>query len=118
MLTRVSGLCCFLKKHESKITMAKKILFLIILFCISNNGFTQQSKPLENAKVDPRVELLSIAFRLADAEEFKGEDFKNYVNDINTYFAPHWLFPSIHLPFCTQIRFRVMITDKLKKRFP
>lgn len=89
MLTRASGLCCFLKKTRIKITMTKKILFLIILFCISNNGFTQQSKPLENAKVDPRVELLSITFRLADAEEFKGEDFKNYVNDINTYFAAY-----------------------------
>jgi len=40
---------------------------------------------LENAKVDPRVELLSITFRLADAEEFKSTYFESYVEDINTY---------------------------------
>lgn len=69
--------------------MTKKILILIILFCISNYGFTQQNKQLENAKVDPRVELLSIAFRLADAEEFKSDYFKNYIDDINSYFAEY-----------------------------
>lgn len=69
--------------------MTKKILILIILFCISNYGFTQQNKQLENAKVDPRVELLSIAFRLAEAHEFKADYFKNYVSDINSYFAEY-----------------------------
>jgi len=73
----------------SKTVMTKKILILIILFCISNYGFTQQNKQLENAKVDPRIELLSIAFRLADADEFKADYFKSYVNDINTYFAEY-----------------------------
>ncbi|MBL7869654.1 MAG: DUF4932 domain-containing protein [Flavobacterium lindanitolerans] len=40
---------------------------------------------MENAKVDPRVELISITFRLADAEEFKSTYFESYVEDINTY---------------------------------
>ncbi|POS02700.1 Ig-like domain-containing protein [Flavobacterium croceum DSM 17960] len=69
--------------------MTKKILILIILFCISNYGFTQQNKQLENAKVDPRIELLSIVFRLADADEFKADYFKSYVSDINSYFAEY-----------------------------
>lgn len=67
--------------------MKKKFLILTAFFCIANYGFAQGNKPLENAKVDPRVELLSIAFRLADAEEFKSTYFESYVEDINTYFA-------------------------------
>ncbi|WP_343624912.1 hypothetical protein [Flavobacterium lindanitolerans] len=65
--------------------MKKKFLILTAFFCIANYGFAQGNKPLENAKVDPRVELLSIAFRLADAEEFKSTYFESYVEDINTY---------------------------------
>lgn len=82
--------------------MAKKVFLLIILFCISNFGFAQEKSPLKNAKVDPRMELLSIVFRLADAQEFKSEAFQSYVNDIDAHFSKHKNHELIH--FIKEIR--------------
>lgn len=76
--------------------MKKKFLILTAFFCIANYGFAQVNKPLENAKVDPRMELLSIAFRLADAEEFKSTYLlqPNY-RDENVDYQPNYKYFSI-----------------------
>ena len=50
-----------------------RILFTIILF-ICVNSFSQQSNILDKPKVDERVELLSIVFRLADAKEYNSKN--------------------------------------------
>jgi len=47
------------------------------------------------AKVDKRVELLSIVFRLAENEEYSTDYFKNYAADINKYFQPYKSHPLI-----------------------
>ncbi len=62
----------------------KQILFTFFLFlCV--NSFSQQNI-LDKPKVDERVELLSIVFRLADAKEYNSKKFKLYTDKIEKYF--------------------------------
>jgi len=60
----------------------KKLWTLIVLF-ISVLNFSQEKL---TPKVDERVEILSIVFRLAGAKEYSQDYNKKYVADINTYF--------------------------------
>lgn len=62
-----------------------RILFTFILF-ICVNSFSQQSNILDKPKVDERVELLSIVFRLADAKEYNSKRFKLYTDKIENHF--------------------------------
>ena len=63
----------------------KQILFILFLFlCV--NSFSQQNNILEKPKVDERVELLSIIFRLADAKEYNSKRFKLYTDKIDNHF--------------------------------
>lgn len=64
---------------------AKKIVGLCILLA-SVLGFSQEKL---TPKVDERVEIVSIAFRLAGAEEYMRNDNKKYAEDINAYFEPY-----------------------------
>lgn len=48
-----------------------------------------------NSTVDPRVELLSIVFRLAGNPEYNMKFAKKYVDDIHTYFDPYKTDPLI-----------------------
>lgn len=65
-------------------------LFIIILsfptfaFAFNPNQNNEQVLPLP--KVDKRVELLCIVFRLAGNFEYNAEDFKTYVGDIHAHF--------------------------------
>jgi hypothetical protein len=45
--------------------------------------------PTIQVTVDPRVELLSIVFRLAGNPEYSHTQFESYVKDIETQFGPH-----------------------------
>jgi uncharacterized protein DUF4932 len=47
--------------------------------------------------VDPRVELLSIVFRLAGNSEYSMSPLKTYTVDIDTYFAPYKEHPAVAL---------------------
>lgn len=60
----------------------KKLWTLIVLF-ISVLNFSQEKLI---PKVDERVEIVSIVFRLAGAKEYSQDYNKKYVADINTYF--------------------------------
>jgi hypothetical protein len=47
------------------------------------------AQPPVTVKVDRRVELLSIVARLAGYEEYSGQEFKTYVDDVNRHFEKH-----------------------------
>jgi len=83
--------------------MKKNLKFLLVFVAVflSLSGIAQNiSKEKESAllsapKVDRRVELLSIVFRLAGNSEYNGEYYKNYVNDIYKHFDKYKNHPLI-----------------------
>lgn len=66
----------------------KKILGILILSVILN-GCSKNKTILKEPKVDKRVELLSIVFRLADCHEYKSNQYPNYVERINEHFGKY-----------------------------
>ena len=66
----------------------KKYLGLFLLF-ITLNAFSQSETLLSKPKVDERVELLSIVFRLADSQEYSSKKFPKYVDSIEKYFVQY-----------------------------
>ena len=65
--------------------MYKKLFNTLILFLISGYSCLAQL----TCSVDERSELVSIVFRLAEAEEYVNNEVFNYVADIDAYFAPY-----------------------------
>ena len=68
----------------------KKTSLLFILCINLLQGFSQL-----NSHVDERFELVSIAFRLAEAKEYVNNNVKDYVKDIDAYFEPYKKHPLI-----------------------
>src|SRR5690606_19344887 len=64
-----------------------KASLLICFFSLSL--FAQSSLLLQKSIVDERVELLSIVFRMAGAEEYSSESFKLYSDRIYEHFMPY-----------------------------
>lgn len=60
-----------------------KILFLLT----SLNILAQSEGKIIPPKVDKRLELLSIVFRLADIEEYSADVFPSYINDIENHYG-------------------------------
>ncbi len=60
-----------------------------LLLLLSIIAFAQKPSDLITSKVDNRVELLSIAFRLADAEEYSSDVFPDYVNEIEKHYGDY-----------------------------
>jgi len=79
-----------------------KIITALLLLTASLNTFAGGQSILEDPKVDLRVELLSIVFRLADSHEYSSRDFVRYVDDIEQHFGPHKNHPLIN--FIKQVR--------------
>lgn len=81
----------------------RKILFIITLlfsflsvFGINKTFYSAEDTSLLSApKIDKRVELLSIVFRLAGNTEYNGEEYKKYVNDIHNHFDKYKNHPLI-----------------------
>ena len=67
--------------------MKRVILLLCLLSGLGAAG--KESGGGAGAKVDPRVELLGIVFRLAGAPEYSSTYAKQYVEDIEAWFAPY-----------------------------
>ncbi len=67
--------------------MKKIILLLLVLVSVSL--FSQKKQILDKPKVDERVELLSIVFRLAEAQEYNSEYFKLYTDKIGKHFSEY-----------------------------
>jgi hypothetical protein len=93
-----------------KTTLFRLLFCSILLLQISSNGIyarqTSKDVPTESfaiqAKVDRRVELLSIVARLAGYEEYVRDDFKLYADDVDKYFEKHKEHPVIK--FAEKIR--------------
>jgi Domain of unknown function (DUF4932)/Bacterial Ig-like domain len=77
----------------------KKFLFAIIISCSSLPAF---SVALPAPKIDERVELLSIVFRLAGNEEYNSTENTAYVNAIHSHFDKFSTHPLI--AYVKQIR--------------
>ncbi len=84
------------KKQLKDLLVKKNILFLSLLF-LSVTVFSQtvdnvsktESSYFPLPRVDKRVELLSIIFRLAGNREYNNEVFKSYTSDIHAHFDKH-----------------------------
>lgn len=64
--------------------------WLFILACLLPiAGVSAKEKAVAGAKVDERVELLSVVFRLAGAQEYSYKEAKDYVADIEKWFEPY-----------------------------
>jgi len=64
--------------------MTKILIFILITFNFL--ACAQETIRLEKPKVDERIELLSIVFRLAEKQDYSNKDFKLYVDRIEQYF--------------------------------
>lgn len=58
-------------------------LFFSLLIVFS---FGQETNSLDKPKVDERIEILSIVFRLAESEEYSSKRFKLYTDKIENIF--------------------------------
>ena len=67
--------------------MRKIATLLLIIFSL--NGFSQETSILDKPKVDKRIELLSIVFKLAGNKEYNNSPFKLYIDKINNHFEPY-----------------------------
>lgn len=67
----------------------KRMIFGVVTLLFTANVFAQNENILAKPKVDKRVELLSIVFRLAEAQEYSMEHFKLYTDKINAHYAPY-----------------------------
>nr|WP_320119881.1 DUF4932 domain-containing protein [uncultured Marinifilum sp.] len=65
--------------------MRKLMLIFLLIF---NGNLFSQNKCL-SPKVDERIELLSIVFRLADSPEYKNNTIKQYTDSIDNYFKTY-----------------------------
>ena len=65
--------------------MKRIIGIFIVFFCAIATKAEMSVVPY----VDERTELVSIVFRLAGAKEYVTDNLKDYMNDIDTYFAAH-----------------------------
>ena len=68
------------------------LLGLIFVFVRPTLG-----EPSLASRVDPRVELLSIVFRLAGNSEYNMSPLKTYTADIDAYFSPYKEHPAVAL---------------------
>jgi hypothetical protein len=78
-------------------TQMRKIILLLIFISFSA---TAQNKPfqlIETPRVDKRIEMLSIVFRLAGNFEYNMDQFKEYVDDIHKHFDKYKEHPVVLL---------------------
>jgi len=65
--------------------MRRKIGVLVVLLC----SVMAKAQVSVVPYVDERTELLSVVFRLAEAEEYSENDFPVYIDKVNEYFASY-----------------------------
>ena len=64
-------------------------VLIVILVTLIFQACTQEKVLLEKPKVDKRIELLSIVFRLAESPEYSSQAFKLYTDRIEKHFEKH-----------------------------
>lgn len=86
-------LCCDtnIKSHATakKLEMLQKptkLIVIIFLSLLTKISYGQKSNTLEKPKVDERIEILSIVFRLAESKEYSSEIFKLYTDKIGRHY--------------------------------
>ena len=83
----------FCKKRDTDVEYLniEKMKRVILLLCLLSGlgAAGKESGGGAGAKVDPRVELLGVVFRLAGASEYSSTYAKQYVEDIEAWFAPY-----------------------------
>lgn len=72
----------------------KQLIVLILIF-LSQQNFAQAKQFIGTPKVDKRVELLSIVFRLAGNKEYNATKFKLYNDKVENHFSPYKLHETI-----------------------
>ncbi|MFD2571018.1 DUF4932 domain-containing protein [Spirosoma soli] len=77
-----------------------RLLLLLLTAHYAATGQAISNRPASPAvqlvpKVDQRVELLSIIFRLAGNDEYNGDQFKKYVQDIHEHFDAYQTHPAV-----------------------
>ncbi|MDR1592882.1 MAG: DUF4932 domain-containing protein [Prevotellaceae bacterium] len=71
--------------NRTKMKLLTTLFFSLLTTC----SFGQKSNTLEKPKVDERIEILSIVFRLADSREYSSEWFKLYTDKIQAHYKPY-----------------------------
>jgi 6-pyruvoyl-tetrahydropterin synthase len=66
-----------------------KKITLLFLSIYTSVFFAQETAVITKPQIDKRVELVSIAFRLAGSNEYSSELFKRYTDRINEHYAPY-----------------------------
>ena len=66
-----------------------KNLIVLVLIVISLQSYAQEKRLIEVPKIDKRVELLSIVFRLAGNEEYNATYFKKYTDKVENHFKQY-----------------------------
>jgi len=66
-----------------------KRILTVIFVALHLQACAQEKVILEKPKVDERIELLSIVFRLAEKQEYSNKNFKLYVDRIEQYFEKY-----------------------------
>jgi len=73
----------------------KKLALLLLLLSFPLFGQNKSAQLIEAPRVDKRIELLSIVFRLAGNFEYNMDQFKEYVNDIHNHFDKYKEHPVV-----------------------
>ncbi|PHQ59638.1 MAG: DUF4932 domain-containing protein [Maribacter sp.] len=63
-----------------------KLIAVVFFSFLTTISCVQQSNTLEKPKVDERIEILSIVFRLAESEEYSSKTFKLYTDKIQKHY--------------------------------
>lgn len=66
-----------------------KKITLLFLSIYTSVFFAQETAVITKPQIDKRVELVSIAFRLAGSREYSSKLFERYTNMINGHYAPY-----------------------------
>lgn len=66
-----------------------KLIATLFFSLLTIFSFGQKINTLDKPKVDERIEILSIVFRLAESEEYSSKRFKLYTDKIESHYAPH-----------------------------
>jgi len=76
--------------------LIRVLIFVILLQGLINGDDTATSTVAINISVDPRVELMSIIYRLAGKKEYHQPTVQGpYVHDVDKYFSPYKEHPVI-----------------------
>ena len=65
------------------------IIFLSNITCLAGNHLSKSNDNKVNLVIDERIELISVVFRLAGAEEYVCSLLPKYMEEVDAYFKPY-----------------------------